>query len=157
MHKTVSGWLMLEDGENKGKIALQKRSFCNNQNSCYICQATWAGKVELGEDNPQAAQRECKEELGEDFYNQFNFSNFKMIGKKDFKINGENWESYNYFGTIKECAINLVKMHKEAFPNFIFINKQDDIFPVSSGKNPEKHIVLHDDQYIVLKEILNGN
>ena len=41
----MSVWLILQDGKNKGKVVLQKRNK-KNKSFPYICQGTWAGKVE---------------------------------------------------------------------------------------------------------------
>ena len=76
MNKTISVWLTVVDGKNAGKIALQKRNEVNSR-FLYICQSTWAGKVEDGESVDTAVRRECEEELGKDFADNFDFLNLK--------------------------------------------------------------------------------
>ena len=156
MNKTVSVWLKLEDGLNKGKIALQKRSL-KNKIFVFVCQSTWAGKVEPNEDVKVATERECKEELGDSFYDNFDFSILKLISKNSFKIKNENWQSYNYFGLVREDVLKKVCMHEEAYSEFIYAKKGDLIYSVKSKKDPKDNVVLFDDQYKVLTKILNGN
>jgi len=49
------------------------------------------------------------------------------------------------------------KIHKEALPTFVFIEKGDEFYSIESGKDPRNSIVFFDDQYKVIKNILNGN
>jgi len=150
--KTVSVWLLLSDGANKGKIASQRRF--TNDSSPYICQATWAGGIDSGESAMDAVMRECKEELGEAFYKKFDFSTIKLLDKVDFIENDEKWEVSNYIGFVSEELIKTAKMHGEAFNDFVFLGKDDTVYPKSSGKDPQKNRVMFDDQYKILKEIL---
>ena len=154
MHKTVSIWLILNDGANKGKIASQRR-FTNNS-SPYICQPTWNGKIEEGENEMDAVLRECKEELGEGFYNNFVFSEIKLLEKNNFVKDSDEWEVNNYLGNISEELLKTVKMHGEAFNDFVFIGKDDKVYPKNSGKDPQKNRVMFDDQFETLNKILNG-
>ena len=154
MRKTVTVWLVLNDGENKGKIASQRRF--TNDSSPYICSATWDGGIEIGESEMDAVLRECKEELGEIFCNKFNFSEIKLLEKAEFVEDGEEWEVNNYVGKVSEELLKVVKMHKEAFNDFVFIGKDDAIYSKNTGKDPQKNRVLFDDQYLILKKILNG-
>ena len=155
--KIVSVWLILNDGANKGKAVLQKRSQIEKRFP-YVCQTTWAGKVELGEDVFDALIRECNEELGGEFGKSFDFSKLKLYSKHDFARaeDGAIWESYDYFANVNENELLNVKLHEGAFPDFIYADKLN-LNQLKSGKNPLENNVLFDDQYIVLKEILNGN
>ena len=155
MNKAISVWLILQDGENKGKVVLQKRS--SKDSFPFVCQATWAGKVEQGEDESEALVRECREELGENFCERLEFPEFQFICKGAFRMKGIDWESYNYFGKISEEVLKFVKMHDGAFNNFVYLSQGDEFYPVESGKNPEENVVLFDDQYVVLKKIFNDN
>ncbi|KKQ22666.1 MAG: hypothetical protein A3G45_03330 [Candidatus Staskawiczbacteria bacterium RIFCSPLOWO2_12_FULL_37_15] len=155
-NKTISVWLTIISGRNKGKIILQKRSSAN-KTFPYICQATWAGKVKIGEDVESAIKRECVEELGESFFNAFNFLVLKIFSEDKFIMNGAEWTCYNYVGDISNKILKLIRLHSEALPEFILIDSDSEIFPVKSEKNSKNNIVLFDDQYKVLKEIINGN
>lgn len=152
-NKTVSVWLTLSDGENKGKVALQKRSIAN-ESFPYICQSTWTGKVDLGELVEEAVERECEEELGSDFFDIFNFKKIKLISKKVFLRKGEKWESNNFVGKIKEADLDLAIMHEGGLPNFVLADKNNEIYSIKTNKNPQENIVLFDDQYNVIKKIL---
>jgi isopentenyldiphosphate isomerase len=156
MHKSVSVWLKLIDGENKGKIILQRRAK-DSKYFPYVYQPAWAGKVKTDEAIESAIKRECMEELGEKFFNNFNFSSITAIGEKKFIEGKNNWVSYNYFGEINSKQLKTIKIHKEAFSDFYFIESNDIFYPVSSEKNPQNNIVLFDDQCKVLKNLLHGN
>ena len=155
--KIVSVWLILNDGENNGKAVLQKRSQIEKKFP-YVCQATWAGKVELGEEVFDALIRECNEELGEDFANNFDFSKLKLYSKHDFARAEDAivWESYDYSANVNESELLNVKLHEGAFPEFVYADGPS-LNQLKSGNDPLENNVLFDDQYIVLKEILNGN
>ena len=153
INKTVSIWLLVADGVNKGKIASQRRF--TNDSSPYICQSTWAGGIELGESAMDAVLRECKEELGEVFCAKFDLSKIKLLDKVDFIEGDEKWEVSNYIGLVDEESLKTVKMHREAFNDFVFLGKDDVVYLKSSGKDPQKNRVLFDDQYKILKEIFN--
>lgn len=144
--KTISVWLTLNDGENKGKIALQRRSAAE-QSFPLVYQATWAGKVEDGEEIETAIKRECEEELGKEFCKKFDFLKLELFSKGNFTMKGGDWTCYNYIGKVDEVLLKTAKLHKEAFPEFVFFDKGDDLHS----------IVLFDDQYKVFKNILNGN
>jgi len=154
MHKTISVWLILKDGINKGKVVSQRRF--TNDSSPFVCQSTWAGAIEDGEKEMDAVLRECKEELGEIFCSKFDFSEIKLLEKAEFVEDGEEWEVNNYVGIVSEESLKTVKMHKEAFNDFVFLGKDDAIYPKNSGKDPQKNRVMFDDQYLILKKILNG-
>jgi len=146
MHKSISVWLKLKDGESKGKVALQKRS-ASNKSFQNIYQATWAGKVEPDEAVEEAIKRECKEELGEGFFDDFDFSSLKFFSEDSYKMKEENWTCYNYIGEVSEDILAKAKLHKESFPEFFIIGKND----------LAKDIVLFEDQRKILSKILYGN
>ncbi|MDP3882824.1 MAG: NUDIX domain-containing protein [Candidatus Staskawiczbacteria bacterium] len=153
--KSVSVWLKLLDGTNKGKFCLQRRA-SSSKHFPYVYQATWAGKVEEGEDPEEALERECGEELGNEFCSNFDFATLNFIGEKNFTEGKNEWVSYNFFGEIGFDRLRMARIHDEAFPGFTFIGKKDLFYPVSSGKNPKENVVLFNDQYKILKRILNG-
>ena len=152
-NKSISVWLVLEDGPNKGKFALQKRSEQEIRFQ-FVCQPTWAGKVEENESIEAAVERECEEELGQNFKNSFDFSNLKFVGAQKYAFRGNNWQSYNYLGKITQQKLDLAQLHADAEPRFIFADKQDKVFNMMSAKSPRFDIVLFDDQYKIFKKIL---
>jgi ADP-ribose pyrophosphatase YjhB (NUDIX family) len=152
-NKSVSVWLELLDGSNKGKFALQKRSEKEIRFQ-FVCQPTWAGKVEENESIEMAVERECEEELGKNFKDNFDFSALKFIGAQKYAFRGNYWQSYNYLGKITQQKLELAELHGEAEPGFIFADKQDKVFDIKSGKSPRFDIVLFDDQYKIFKKIL---
>jgi len=154
INKIVSGWLVLTDGENKNRIALQRRSI-KNKTFPFVCQATWSGKVELGEEIKDALLRECREELGDNFYNNFDFSSLEFISTNKFIMNGKNIEVSNYCARVSQGVLNTAKLHEEAFPDFIFVDGTEISYFGQSGKDPKNNIVLFEDQYKILSEILN--
>lgn len=156
INKSVSVWLELIDGSNKGKFALQKRSEREIRFQ-FVCQPTWAGKVEEGESIETAVERECEEELGKNFKDNFDFSALRFIGAQKYAFRGRYWQSYNYLGKITQQKLELSKLHTEAEPGFIFANKQDRVFDMKSAKSPRFDIVLFDDQYKIFKKILTTN
>jgi len=151
INKGISVWLSIEDGKNKGKIVLQKRS-SKNKTFFYVCQGTWAGKVEAGENLKAAIKRECKEELGKEFFYKFNFSELKLFAKGNFFVNKKKCACYNYLGTVSRKILETAIIHKEALPKFIIAGKKDKFYPIKSGKDPKNNIVFFDDQYQVVKK-----
>jgi|GEM_PF-2593464 len=150
--KVVSGWLQLADGKNKGAVALQKRSFLE-QRFPFICQATWSGKIEAKESIRNALVRECKEELGNDFYKKIINLKYKLFPKTSCMAAEALWVSYNFFAPISEKIICCAKLHCDAHKKFVFVDENTEFFPFSSKKDPKKHIVLFDDQYEILVKI----
>ena len=158
MNKTISVWLILEDGKDKGKIVLQRRS-ADEKSFPFVFQATWSGSVEPRENVISAVKRECKEEIGDEFYSKFDFSKLKFLAKQNFfrKSTGNVWECHHYIGQINAENLKLAKLQKGAFPEFIFADEKSEIYPIESGKNPKNNIALFDDQYKILSKILNAN
>ena len=146
---------MLNDGKNKGKVVLQKRSE-HNKTFHNLCQATWAGKAEPNETVESAIKRECAEELGEKFCGKFDFSKLEFLGKEYFTIENKKWESYNYLGNVSEEILKMADLHSESLPELVFVGTKDNFYSVKSKKDPQNNIVLFDDQYKILSTILNG-
>ena len=157
--KSVAVWLIIKDGLNSGKIALQKRLAFDDQSNPGLCQPTWNGKLEDGESLADAIKREAKEELGEDFYNNFNFSELTQFGFDSFDYDGSKFISYNFIGSVIENEIKSVKMHQKAMLNFIYVNKED-LNNIKSKNdqlaNLQKDIVLFNDQYNFLVKFLQS-
>lgn len=151
--KSISVWLILTDGRNKGKVALQRRS-SEEKKFPYVFQATWAGKVEFDESTENATKRECEEELGGKFCKNFAFSELKFLKEGNFTEDKSDWTSFNYLGKMNNIDLKNAKIHKKAFPNFTFIGREDKFYSVESEKNPKNNVVLFNDQYDVIKKIL---
>lgn len=157
--KSVAVWLILKDGSNARKILLQKRLDTGRQSYPKICQPTWNEKLEEGEVLIDAIKRGAKEELGETFYNSFDFANLTQFGFDTFYFEGKKFISYNFVGNISEDQVKKVKMHAEAIPDFIFIGKEDlDFIKSQEDKfaDTQKNIVLFKDQYNFLVKFLNS-
>lgn len=152
--KSISVWLVMEDGENKGKIALQRRSE-GNKHFPFVCQATWSGKIESNESNQSAIKRECAEELGEAFSNNFNFSELRFLEEFDFTEGKSEWTGFNYLGKISERELSKAVVHKGAFAEFVFLGSEEQFYDVSSGKDPKNNIILFNDQYNIVKKWLS--
>lgn len=152
INKGISVWLFIEDGKDKGKIALQKRS-SKSKTFPYVCQGTWAGKVEADESLKTAVKRECKEELGRKFFGEFEFSKLKLFAKSIFFVNKKKCTCYNYFGWVGNKILGTAELHKEAFPKFIIAGKKDKFYPIESGKDPKNNIVFFDDQYEAIRRL----
>ena len=153
IRKNISVWLVLQDGENKGKVALQKRSG-GEKEFPYLCQSTWSGKVEPNEDIMEAVARECKEEMGEEFAMKIDFQKLEFLTESTAVTNGVEWHCSNYFGEVSDAVIKTAKIHDDAFPDLIFVDKNTEIFSLKTNVDPKHKIVLFDDQYNILKNIL---
>jgi hypothetical protein len=157
MNKTISVWLIVEEGKNNGKVALQRRAL--GESFPFVCQATWSGGVENNEEPMDAVKRECCEEMGEKFCSEFNFLDLEFLTKTKFfrKSIQSNWECWHYTGKVSEKTIGLAKLHKEASPDFIFVGKNDEFFSLDDEKDTKNKIVLFGDQRDILKNLLNNN
>ena len=157
--KSVAVWLIIKDGLHPRKISLQKRLSATSQSNSGICQPTWNEKLEEGESLIDAVKRGAKEELGEDFYNNFNFSSLVQSGFETFNFKGSRFISYNFVGSVAENQLKTVKMHQQAMPDFIYIGRED-LDNIKSkndtSANAEKNIVLFDDQHRFLVKFLSS-
>jgi len=154
MNKYISVLLVLTDGRNKGKIAFQKRS--SRDSFPFVCQGTWAGKVEAKEKITDTIKRECLEELGEKFYSEFNFSDLELIEETQSALSTKEWFGSHYQGFVSQTLLAKAQLHKKAFSEFTFIGDKDVIYPMNSKKDPQKHLVLFSDQYQVVKNFFNA-
>jgi len=112
---TISVWLK---SKSEGTWLLQKRSE-KNRSFPFVCQPTWAGKVEAGEAIEDAVRRECEEELGKDFCANFNFSSLMMVKKTHYARDERMWEVYNFMGLVDDELLEKVVLCDESFPEFI--------------------------------------
>ncbi len=71
-----------------------------------------------------AIKRECEEELGSDFYDNFDFSSISLLCDNDFEFRGRKWTCYNYIGSINYGLLKKAKLHNDAFPEFVFVDKK---------------------------------
>lgn len=161
--KNVAVWLIIENGKNANKVALQKRSDKDGrkvQSFPFICQPTFNGKIEIGESVENAMQREGKEELGKDFklpndLGLFDTTNYEFLPAN--KVGkGFPAVSYNFYAKIQEKDLQNIKLHSSAFPELIFIGKNDLAkIKTTDDKtiNPKKEIVMFKDQFETLKKL----
>jgi len=146
MKKRVVVWLIGTDGILQGKIMLQRRSDSG------LYQATWNGELKEKESPFEAIQRKVKEELGEEFLKNYPFSSLIPIRTiKTKSENGQEMISCHWMGPLKEENIRLIKLHVSASLLFS-LGKEQEIYPLSSGKDLKKNIVLFDDDFKILKE-----
>lgn len=141
--------LRLTDGPHQGQWALQQRSPMNKTHQ-YLCQGTWAGKLEPGESINQAIQRECQEELGAQFAGSIDFSSLEEIGNERNEVNGKHYLIHAFVGEVSSKTLGLVDMHAEGMKQFIFIDEKSNVFPMSSGMDAKENIVVFDDMYRLL-------
>jgi len=135
MKKRVVVWLIGTDGILQGKIMLQRRSDSGLYQSPF-----------------EAIQRKVKEELGEEFLKNYPFSSLIPIRTiKTKSENGQEMISCHWMGPLKEENIRLIKLHVSASLLFS-LGKEQEIYPLSSGKDLKKNIVLFDDDFKILKE-----
>jgi hypothetical protein len=157
--KSISVWLILQDGKNKGKIALQKRSQ-RDRSFRYVCQGTWAGKAKVNENLASAISRECSEELGKKFCENFNQKRLRLFAKSRFIRGKDKWICFHYSGKVSGSLLKKAKIHRNALPEFIFAGKKDKIYSIKLKTNAKENIVVFDDQYKIIKKLLkrpNGN
>lgn len=154
--ESISVWLIVKDGKNAQKIALQKRSKIDGgkkQAFPFICQSTFNGKLEPKETINEAIAREGKEELGQNFKLP---SNLKLFDKSKYIFKGKNGISYNFYAKVLEKDLNLAILHSGAEPEFLFVGKNDlSSIKTTEDKsaNPEKEIVLFPDQLNALLKL----
>lgn len=165
--KSVAVWLFCINGKQKGKLLLQKRAKTEiingvkkKQSNPGICQPTWNGKLEKGEEVTAVVKREAREELGERFANVFDFSQLNLFNSKSYSFENTESISYNFLGKVTADMVALVKLHAGAERHFITIGKEDFSKIKSKndvGANPQIEVVLFNDQYMVLKALLIKN
>ena len=154
--ESVAIWLILIDGLNKGKVALQKRTEKDGdklQSFPYILQPTWNGKLEQGENIQEAIKREAKEELGVNFKVP---EGIRLFYTSEYEFKGALSKSYNFSSPVLEQEINVIKLHSGAESKFIFVSK-DDLSKIKicgeHGVDARKDWVLFKDQYEALKKL----
>jgi ADP-ribose pyrophosphatase YjhB (NUDIX family) len=154
-NESIAVWLILSDGENMGKVALQRRSLRDGkkmQSFPYVFQPTWNGKLNLEEDVGGALIREAKEELGP----KFRIPELKLFCKEEYVLKSKTYTAYNYFGFISEKNLLKTELHSAAEPGFYFLGKEDFFkikFAEEQKVDPKKEIVLFRDQHETLKKL----
>jgi hypothetical protein len=68
-------------------------------------------------------------------------------------LKGKDWTGLHYIGVISQESLAKAEIHKEAFDEFVFVDKTDTIYPLDSQKDPKNSIVLFNDQYEVIKKL----
>ncbi|KKP32683.1 MAG: hypothetical protein A2312_03845 [Candidatus Staskawiczbacteria bacterium RIFOXYB2_FULL_32_9] len=156
--ESVAVWLIIENGKNASKVALQKRSEKDGkkvQSFPFICQPTFNGKLEIGESVENAMQREAMEELGKNFKLPNDLGLFDTA-KYEFK--GILAVSYNFYAKISEKDLQTIKLHSAAMSELVFVGK-DDLSKIKTTEdknaNPKKEIVMFKDQYLAIKKLFS--
>jgi len=149
--ESVAVWLIIENGKNASKVALQKRSEKDGkkvQSFPFICQPTFNGKLEIGESVENAMQREAMEELGKNFKLPNDLGLFDTA-KYEFK--GILAVSYNFYAKISEKDLQTIKLHSAV--------GKDDLSKIKTTEdknaNPKKEIVMFKDQYLAIKKLFS--
>ena len=144
--------------ENSKEIPLAMNEFFFNkvvkpQSFAGICQATWNGKIEEKESPFEAIQREANEELGEEFFKNYPFSSLIPIRTTKTKSakDGKEMLSCHWVGPIRKEELKLIKLHFGC-SELVFLEAEDNVYPLTSGVDPKKNIVLFDDDFKILKE-----
>lgn len=156
--KSVAAWLISTESK---RVLLQKRATFdggNPQSFRGICQPTWNGKLEGGEQVMDALKREAEEELGKKFAEAFDFSALKEFDSGEYSFNGKNFISYNFWGVVGPEELALVKLHSGAHPEFVLVSSSDmHTVKNNSDKSadPEKDVVFFEDQYEALKKLFS--
>lgn len=153
--KIVSAWLILKNGSNSRKVALQQRAEKEEdkiQSFAFVFQATVSGKIEDGETPKQALARETAEELGPNF----TLPQLTEFYIAKYKINKKLCVSYNYYGQILKKDLQNIALHSGALPQLYFVGKNDlPKIKTTEDKlaNPKNDIVLFPDQLDALKKL----
>lgn len=154
--ESVAVWLIIENGKNASKVALQKRSEKDRkkiQSFPFVCQPTFNGKLEVGESVENAMQREAEEELGKDFKLP---NDLGLFDTTNYEFKGIPAVSYNFYAKIQEKDLQNIKLHSAAMPELIFVGK-DDLTKIKTTDdktaNPKKEIVMFKDQFETLKKL----
>jgi len=92
-----------------------------------VYQPTFNGKVEKNEPIEAAIKRECREELGDDFYKVFKTIERRPFFSKEYMHNGEKYISHEFWGKVKEKDISKIKLHSGALPELFRLKKRAKI------------------------------
>lgn len=150
---SVDVWLT----NDENKVLLQRRAettvlrgLVKPQSNPFVCQPTFNGKAEPGEEIRETIKREGREELGADFADNFSFESLEMFYKEG--------QYYNYRGQITKEQLKLVRLHSGATGGLILVGKQDfkNIDVLGENTDPREGIVLFPDQYNALKILLRA-
>jgi len=152
--QSISVWLILKDGLNKGKVVLQQRAEKDKgkiQSFPFILQATISGKIEPSETIQETIIRETQEELG----SNFTLPQLKEFYITEYEMNNKKVICHNFSGQILENDLQKIQLHSGALPNFKFIGKNDfsNLLAYNNNTNPKEQLVLFADQLEALKKL----
>lgn len=154
--ESVAVWLIMENGKNASKVALQKRSEKDGkkiQSFPFVCQPTFNGKIKPRESIEDAIKREATEELGKYFKLP---NDLGLFDTTNYEFKNIPATSYNFYAKISEKDLKSLKLHSGALPELIFIDKNDlpKIKTIEDKTvSPKKEIVLFPDQLKTLKKL----
>ena len=152
--QSIAVWLIIIEGINAGKIALQKRAKKDNgkpQSFPFMFQPIVNGKLDTGETPQQAVHREATEELG----SNFTLPELEFFYKEEYACNGKPAIAYNFKGQISQKDLENITLHSGAFSKLFFLDKSDlpNIKTTEKGSDPQKETVLFEDQLEALKKL----
>ena len=154
--ETVGVVLVCTDGRPRGLIPVQQKAvieedkdtgFISAQSNPHILQLTFGGKVEKGESPKEAVKREAREELGERFAEQFDFSSLILFYMGEFENGDEHFTTCDFVGTLTTKEYEMIELHSGA-ERMIWISRLDMFRtqPKQSGIDPQKELVMFQDQ-----------
>ena len=159
--KTVGVVLVCIDGENRGMVPVQQRAKTEideetgrlvSQSSPHVLQLTFGGKVEKTESLDKAIRREAKEELGEKFAKEFDFSMLTLFHMGEFEFRDKHFNTFDYVGTLTTREYNMIELHSAA-ERIVWIQSLGlgYIKPKQKGVDPKKEMVMFSDQLNALR------
>ena len=159
--KTVGVVLVCIDGGNCGMVPVQQRAETEidektgelvSQSNPHVLQLTFGGKVEKGETLMEALKRECEEELGKKFAEQFDFSTLILFHTGEFEFRDKHFTSYDYVSTLTTREYEMIELHSAA-ERMVWIRNLDliHIKPKQTRVDPQKELVMFQDQLDALR------
>ena len=159
--ETVAVVAVCIDGEHCGMIPIQQRAETEideetgrlvSQSYPHILQLTFGGKVEKGETPEEAVKREAKEELGEKFAEQFDFSSLILFHMGEFEYRGKHFTTFDFVGTLTTKKYEMIELHSAA-ERMIWIRRSDfaQIKHEHSETDPRKELLMFTDQLNALR------
>lgn len=147
----IAFWLITRD-----KQVLLQRKKESRWPSLY--QPIVKGQVRSNEMTTDAVIRNTREELGQGFTNRYPFHQLSKIGETRYLIEGKEAVRHHFLGLMTNQQLSLINSPLGGlFLTFIDREKLPEIKRFSDSTNPTKFIVLFDEDYKILHEILQSS